>query len=405
MQAQLEKIIPTSQAMKLLYVEDNAKAREATLPLLANFFVDIETVYTGEDAYESYKTKAFDIIFTDISLSSLSGVELIEKIRKEDKDISIVVLTAYNDNDYLLQAIRLDVDGYIIKPLMLDQLLTTLHKVVRKQQLDKQKSETNHLYKRMEESIKFASAIQHSLITPQKHFQEYFQDHFTLWEPRDIVGGDFYFFTTFEDESALMMMIDCTGHGVHGAFLTMLCEVIYRQIVSRLKNEPSTLVSPAKILMEFNQTLIDIFNNKASTALMGKGFDGQVLYICKKSKKIKFAGAKNPLYYIKEDQLFRIQADKQSIGYNTVSEFKFNEELVDISQGMKIYLSTDGFWDQIGGGKKLPFGKKRFEKMLREHYHHPMSKQKELFLQTLKMYQKKATFKRIDDIALIGVLL
>ena len=405
MQKQLEKIIPISQAMKLLYVEDNKKAREATLPLLYNFFVDITTVDNGENAFELYQTQTFDIIFTDISLSSLSGIELIEKIRKEDKNISIVVLTAYNDNNYLLQAIRLDVDGYIIKPLMLEQLLTTLHKVVRKQQLERQKSQTNRLYKRLEESIKFASAIQHSLITPRENFEQYFQDHFTLWEPRDIVGGDFYFFSTFEDESALLMLIDCTGHGVHGAFLAMLCEVIYRQIITRLKDKHSIFISPAQILMEFHLTLIDIFHNTASTILQGKGFDGQVVYICKRSKKLKFAGAKNPLYYIQKNKLYTLPADKHSVGYNTLGEFKFQDKLVDINEGARIYLSTDGFWDQIGGNKRLPFGKKRFERMLQEHHEHTMSQQKEIFIKTLRQYQELCGSKRVDDMACIGVLL
>lgn len=161
------------------------------------------------------------------------------------------------------------------------------------------------------------------------------------------------------------MVIDCTGHGVHGAFLTMLCEVIYRQIVGKISSRNFDELEPSDILNEFNRALIEVFYTRSSNAIEGKGFDAQVLLLCKKEETIKFSGAKN----------------------------------------IKIYLATDGFWDQLGGAKKLPFGKKRFTKMIQEHHGMSMDAQRQIYLDTLKHYQEKSGITRVDDVTFVGITL
>ncbi|MGM0623926.1 MAG: response regulator [Campylobacterota bacterium] len=403
MKEKIKELINVSKSLKMLYVEDDKETRFATLELMKSFFNEIEVADDGVQALHQYQKGGIDIIFTDISMPRMDGIELIEKIRQEDQNLPIVVLSAYNDNKYLMQAIKLGVDGYIVKPLELNQFLNILQKVVRKYQLEATEKETALLYERIGESIKFASAIQHSLIPSSDEFNAFFKDHFQIWEPRDMVGGDFYFFTRLNDDDCLIMLIDCTGHGVHGAFLTMLCEVIYRQLVSKLKNKHSHKISPAKILMHFNYALIDVLSKDGSDAMEGKGFDGQVVHISYKHKKIKFAGARNPLYYSDGEEIACLKGDNKSIGYNIEPGFKFTQSVVDMSEGMKLYIATDGFWDQMGGKKNLPFGKRRFKKLLEQNFHKPMQQQKKLYQGALQQYENEGSMKRIDDIAFLGL--
>lgn len=163
---ELKQLKEIASKLRVLYVEDNPHTREATAELFQNFFETLFIASDGEEALEMFQTKKVDLIFTDICIPCLNGIELIKRIREEDSVIPIVVLSAYNDSKYLVEAISLNVDGYIIKPINLTKFLAILKKTVLKYRLAKQEQETSLLYKRLGESTKFASAIQHSLIPP-----------------------------------------------------------------------------------------------------------------------------------------------------------------------------------------------------------------------------------------------
>ncbi len=112
------------------------------------------------------------------------------------------------------------------------------------------------LHRKVTDSIEYASLIQHSLVPTNELFDKYFNDYFTIWYPKDIVGGDIYLFEELKDgEECLLMVIDCTGHGVPGAFVTMIVKAIERQIITTILNTPNMKVSPAWILKYFNQTM------------------------------------------------------------------------------------------------------------------------------------------------------
>jgi len=166
MKEELKKLKEIASNLRVLYVEDNPHTREATAELFQNFFETLFIASDGEEALEMFQTKKVDLVFTDICIPCLNGIELIKRIREEDSVIPIVVLSAYNDSKYLVEAISLNVDGYIIKPINLTKFLVILKKTVLKYRLAKQEQETSLLYKRLGESTKFASAIQHSLIPP-----------------------------------------------------------------------------------------------------------------------------------------------------------------------------------------------------------------------------------------------
>ena len=132
MSVDIKELRQLSQGLKVLYVEDESETRKSTYRLLHNFFEDIMIASDGVDGLEKFRTEAFDLILTDINMPRMNGLDMLKEIRDEDDTISVVVLSAYNDSKDFLQAIELNVDGYILKPLNQEQFLRSILKIVQK---------------------------------------------------------------------------------------------------------------------------------------------------------------------------------------------------------------------------------------------------------------------------------
>lgn len=267
--------------------------------------------------------------------------------------------------------------------------------------IDTQYDSLEEIHKHSKEAIEYAAIIQSTLIPDNNMMRKYFKDQFVIWKPKDIVGGDIYFFDELQnDDECLLMVIDCTGHGVPGAFVTMLVKAIERQVIAEI-NSSDERVNPAKILSIFNQSMKHLLKQEGQESLSNVGFDGQILYYNKKDKIIKCASAKNEIFYYQDNVLHIIKGDRHSIGYkDSDRNYNFTEHSIDVSKETTIYLSSDGYWDQNGGQKALPFGKKRLKKMLDEIHDESMANQQEEFLYTLEEY--KNGYERNDDITVIG---
>jgi len=264
-------------------------------------------------------------------------------------------------------------------------------------------AEVREIHKHTRESIEYASLIQGALIPNNTLFQSYFKDYFTIWQPKDIVGGDIYLFEQLRHEDeCLLMVIDCTGHGVPGAFVTMLVKAVEREIVSHILSDKNAEVSPAWIMEYFNRTIKILLNQETKSSISNAGWDGQIMYYNKKEKIAKFASARNSIFYIQEGEIKEIKGDRHSIGYKDSDiDYKFTEHCVSIDKETTFYISSDGYWDQIGGAKELSFGKKRVKKLLKDIYRKPMLEQKKDFVDTIKEYQ--GDFETNDDITVIGI--
>jgi len=268
--------------------------------------------------------------------------------------------------------------------------------------LEIEKYKVEEMHKHTRDSIEYASLIQGVLIPDNNSFRKYFQDYFAIWHPKDTVGGDIYLFEGLRSEDeCLLMVIDCTGHGVPGAFVTMLVKAIERQIVSQIKmgNE---VVSPAKILSIFNGSMKHLLKQENKDSISNAGFDGGIIYYNKKDKILKFAGAETPLFYIKDEKLTMIKGNRYSVGYKKCDRnYQYKEHIIEVEEGMQFYLSTDGYLDQNGGEKGFPFGKKKVQSIINEYHQETMADQQEIFLYTLAQYQDD--YETNDDITFIGL--
>jgi len=255
-------------------------------------------------------------------------------------------------------------------------------------------------YRKINDSIRYASLIQNALIPEKGEISKFFNDIFTLWQPKDVVGGDIFFFHPLDEDRIILMVIDCTGHGVPGAFVTMLVKAVERQIINTI-HRSNEEVSPAKILSIFNRSIKHLLKQEHSDSISNAGFDGGILYYNKRSKQLKFAGAETPLFIATDDNVQIIKGNRQSIGYKSSdTDYVFTDHTIAIKPDMKVYIATDGFTDQNGGEKGFPFGKRRFQKIIEANQNESMETQKRVFLEALHDYQGEND--RNDDITLIG---
>lgn len=254
--------------------------------------------------------------------------------------------------------------------------------------------------KKTKDSIEYASLIQYALLPSNDILQKYFKDSFTIWDPKDVVGGDIYLMEEISEDEVLLMVIDCTGHGVPGAFVSMLVKAIERQILSNIHDEKG--ISPAKMLSVFNKQIKHLLRQDNKNSISNAGFDGGILYYNRKEKIVRYAGSETPLFYYQDGEMNMFKGDRHSIGYKKSDpNFEFKDICIDVSQETQLFISTDGYFDQCGGEKGFPFGKKRYKALLEKYIDASFADKQEALLQSLFVYEDGA--ERNDDVTIIGL--
>ncbi|NPA11132.1 MAG: SpoIIE family protein phosphatase, partial [Epsilonproteobacteria bacterium] len=284
--------------------------------------------------------------------------------------------------------------------LVLEALTHLSNRVI--EELNESKRQIEEMHKHTQEAVRYASLIQRALITDEVEMSKIFKDKFIFWLPKDIVGGDIWGFDFLRNEDeALLLVIDCTGHGIPGALVTMIVKSLEKEIVEKLKKHPEYDISPSIIMSFFNRQMKKLLNQYEKSSQSNAGFDGGIIYYNKKEKILKFTGAQTPLFYVEDGVVKTIKGDRQSVGYKDSDEnYVFKEHILEVKDGMRFYMTTDGYLDQNGGEKGYPFGKKRFIKIIEQNYQKPMERQKEIFIEEFLKY--KGDEEQNDDITIVG---
>jgi len=331
--------------------------------------------------------------------------KVIETISKEEQAaienawISINLEFGWKLRDILIYAVPIGLTGALILIFVIVWNRRLGSEISERKRIE---TALNESHKKITDSIQFASMIQNALLPDQELLSNSFEDSFVIWKPKDVVGGDIYFFEKLRNENEfLLFLIDCTGHGVPGALVTALVKAVQLQVTGEALMAKGE-INPARILTFFNIKLKHLLKQEHEKSLSNAGFDGGVLYFDKERKIVKYAGAETPLFYIQNGKLSMIKGDRQSIGYRTSETyFAFTEHTIDVNQNTCFYLTTDGFLDQNGGEKGYPYGKKRFKQLILDHHQKEFSTQKELYLEAINQYRGKG--EATDDMTLAGV--
>ena len=277
----------------------------------------------------------------------------------------------------------------------------------QKEAVEEQKEVIEEKQKEIIDSINYAQRIQEALLKSEENESPHLPPHFMLFKPKDIVSGDFYW--ALEKQGHLYLTAaDCTGHGVPGAFLTMLGTSFLNEI-----NAHEELLAPAEILNKLRERII---NELSQTGAAGENKDGMDMSLARidltglgnglqhGKVELQWAGANNPLWVIRKDstELLEIKANKQPIGHHTDMR-PFDNHVVQLYPGDGFYLFSDGFPDQFGGPKGKKFKYRPFKQLLIDSFHKPPEEQKAILDRAFEEW--KGDLEPVDDVVVIGVML
>lgn len=418
----------------ILYLDDEP----SNLEVFRISFKREYNVFTAIDhaqAFEILKNHHIHLILTDQQMPGMKGTEFLEKTLKDYPNAIRMILTGYADIEVVMNAInKCGIYKYITKPWEREDMQLTLQTALESYQLKEQNktliSELQEINATLESkieektkqiveynaklkfkneeilaknrkinhSIRYASKIQQALLPKVNDLLGFFQDFFDIDAPLDVVSGDFYWFARTSINEAFLAVVDCTGHGVPGALMSIIGHNEFNKAVKEKGYK-----EPQEILEAVHQDIKNnIFPNEATS-------DGMDAALCRFEKideenyKITFSGARRPLFIIQNGFLIEIAGSRKSIGgLQIYTEGKYEQHSMHLKKGDQVYMFTDGLVDVADEDRKK-FGLKRLKELLLQTYTLPTEEQK------IKIMQEIAEFKQEtpprDDILLISVRL
>ena len=428
---------------KVTILEDEQIISMHLQDLLETAGYDVQNVYdSGEDLLEEIDDNRPDIMFVDVMLAGeLNGIETVNKIEKRD-DICLIYLTSNSNDSVIEEAKKTLPSAFLKKPFNANQLKATLdvtlHTFVERgkqsKKLNKQnemnqmqieelmetqqhlitatwrerelKEELQQTKKLIEEqnrkimdSINYAKRIQTAIIPEHVDLENALGDYFMYYKPKDAVSGDFPW--SYErDDYTYIAAVDCTGHGVPGAMMSLIGHLLLNDIVNNTKSYKT----PGEILNELHHAVVSTLKQDAPGNKAADGMDVAICRISKDQKEVLYAGAHRPLYKLVEGEheVIQYKGSKYPIGGMQYSgENNFEDQKVDVVEGDQIFFFSDGLPDQFGGPDNRKLGPKRIRRLIEENKGKSMDEFNVLFENHFMEWMGDG--KQMDDVLLIGI--
>lgn len=288
--------------------------------------------------------------------------------------------------------IKLNSKRLIEQNLRLEKIISD-----RTKEINKQKLEIEHKNQEITDSINYAKGIQDSILPSINEIKKVWNDLFVFFQPKDIVSGDFYWFKQINKDEFLIACCDCTGHGVPGGFMSMICS-------DKLHDAARETTIPSEILFKANNSIKESLRQQNE----GKSKDGMEICILKvnlKTREVLYAGANRQLWVVdsKTKNLTEIKPTKASIASFTEFNFKYELHTLNLNAGDLLFVSTDGYPDQFGGPQGKKYMSKNFKSFLMSNIHLPISHQELEIKQNINSWMKG--YEQVDDLLVIGIKL
>ena len=321
----------------------------------------------------------------------------------------LIIMGIYNENSgfklFHIPASYAEIDNVnihymIVVPFLLNIYLVSEFVKARQKaevQIDNQKKLLELKNEDIVSSINYAKRIQQAILPNDETIQRGIPLSFILYKPRDIVSGDFYWFSEIADNSYIMVVADCTGHGVPGAFMTVIGSNLLTQIITENK-----ITTPSSIMVELdNHITATLKQEKKHNQIIQDGMDLSLLKVNRDKKEFIYTSAKRPAIFIRNGEMKELKGSKNSLGGLRSGEKIFDEIKVNYEEGDMIYLFTDGYIDQFGGEGNKKFMIKRLRELLIEINQLPMPEQKQRLDSAITKWV--GNNEQTDDIQIMGI--
>ncbi|TAL58987.1 MAG: response regulator, partial [Bacteroidetes bacterium] len=356
----------------ILIVDDNPK----NLQVLGNYLqlegYLVEFAMNGESALDWIRRAEFDLILLDIMMPGMDGFQVCKITKNEplNQKTPIIFLTAKVDTESIVNGFDLGAVDYVIKPFNQKELIARVKTQIEikrsRDEIAKNLKEIEYKNKLITYSIQYAHTIQAAVFKASQNGSDFFPEMFCLIQPKDIVSGDFYWFHKIENK-IFVGVFDCTGHGIPGAFMSMLGVTLVNETVIREK-----ITEPGLILNRLREKIIEALGQKGIISEVKDGMDGSIISYDLKSKTLVYSGAFNPMYLIRDNKIIEFMGDRMPLSYHdNISGFSCKE--IKIRKKDLVYLFTDGLIDQFGGQEDKKFQRARFRQVLLTNHKNPLS--------------------------------
>jgi phosphoserine phosphatase RsbU/P len=389
-----------NNSSSILIVDDNVKNLQVLGGYLQNEGLEVEFALEGTSALNWLEKKKFDLILLDIMMPGMDGFEVCSMIKKNPltREIPVIFITAKTDSESIIKGFESGAVDYINKPFIQSELLI---RVKSQLNIKKSKEQIIHYLHQIEErnknisdSIAYAKYIQNAVLGNSEKNLQHLPEHFILYLPKDILSGDFYWSQVTTD-CAIVALMDCTGHGVPGALMSMLGITFLNEIVNI-----EGIIKPEIILNMLREKIILALGQKGIIQEVHDGMDASIICIDKEKNTLRFSGANHSLFLLRNQQIQVFEGNRMPVTYKENMK-DFTAFDVDLFDNDVIYLFSDGYPDQFGGkkGKKLMIN--FFKQILLDIHLMPMAEQNEILLR--HFMQWKGSQEQVDDVTVLGI--
>ena len=266
----------------------------------------------------------------------------------------------------------------------------------QKSDIESQKSKLEESHKEITDSINYAKNIQDALMTSSEYIKDALPESFVFFLPKDVVSGDYYWVYKFSEDEVFFTVADCTGHGVPGAFMSMIGTSLLNENIIDYKID-----NPAEVLGNMRSKIIESLNDHSSKTNNKDGMDMALCKLNLKTKTLDYTGANNPLVHISEGKINYIKGNSQPVGLSIIDNKPFTNHHVKLKKGDMIYIYSDGYQDQFGGPKGKKYMVKKFKTFLTRLSALPIDEQRVKIQE--EFHGWKGNHDQVDDICVMGI--
>lgn len=268
---------------------------------------------------------------------------------------------------------------------------------MQQSKIEEKNTEIESKSKDITDSINYAKRIQYAVLPQEELIYKNIPSSFIFYKPKDIVSGDFFWYHELNKEEYILVCADCTGHGVPGAFMTVIGSSLLNQTVIDNK-----IYKPSSILLELDKQInFTLKQQENSNLTVQDGMDLTLIKVNKSKNELIITSAKRPVILIRDKEIQEFKGSKFSLGGMLTGDKEFEETIINYKNGDQLYMFTDGYVDQFGGEKEKKYSSKRLRELFLEINHLPIKDQKEMLANSIKNWQ--GNLEQVDDILVIGI--